>query len=222
MNFHAELLAKTLLSGDFKASWSLIGSQREAGKNSLYIYTRLLTPAMRYIGDLWEQNSVSVADEHLASSVCDRLLTHYAAGREPLQSTAGKAMFLCMEQEMHFLGLKTISSYFQECGWHTRFYGPNLPLEYALIAASNWKPQVIGISVSMVYALPALSAYIEAFEALPHRPVVLLGGRLASRYRLQPHGSPSTVILPEMEDVQDWMSSYARAGGLLRSEKGLG
>ncbi|MGF7029830.1 methanogenic corrinoid protein MtbC1 [Paenibacillus mucilaginosus] len=69
MNFHAELLAETLLSGDFKASWSLIGSQREAGKNSLYIYTRLLTPAMRYIGDLWEQNSVSDADEHLASSV---------------------------------------------------------------------------------------------------------------------------------------------------------
>lgn len=177
---------------------------------------------MRYIGDLWEHNSVTVADEHLASSVCDRLLSHYAAGLEPHESTADKAMFLCMEQEMHFLGLKMISSYFQEYGWQTRFYGPNLPLEYALIAAANWKPQVIGISVSMVYALPALSAYVEAFEALPHRPTVLLGGRLASRFRLQPHCSPATVILPELEDVRAWMRSYTEAGRVLRSEKGLG
>ncbi|WP_397351496.1 B12-binding domain-containing protein [Paenibacillus sp. Y412MC10] len=45
--------------------------------------SRGLAPAMRYVGSLWEQNLITVANEHLASCVCDILLTRYAGLVKP-------------------------------------------------------------------------------------------------------------------------------------------
>jgi MerR family transcriptional regulator, light-induced transcriptional regulator len=205
MNFETEQLAETMLSGDYSKSWEIIQKQFSAKRNSLYIYDKLLTDAMRYIGQLWEHNAISVADEHLASAVCDRLITQYSELQPADTSSRKKAMFLCMEGEQHYLGLKMVSSFFQECGWSTRFYGPNLPLEYALISALSWKPDVVGLSVSMVYPLPKLADYIRAFEQLHHKPTVLVGGRLVGKYDLPSHGSKRTVFITDLLELQQWM-----------------
>jgi MerR family transcriptional regulator, light-induced transcriptional regulator len=220
VNFEAEQLAETMLTGDFDSSWNHIRKQQAAQKNSLFMYDRLLTEAMRYIGELWEHNAISVADEHLASALCDRMLSQYAGMRTAEPSLRKKAMLLCMEGEQHYLGLKMVASYFQECGWDTRFYGPNLPLEYALSSAMNWKPEVIALSVTMVYPLPKLTEYIRTFEQLQHKPTVMVGGRLLSKYDLRPHGSSRTVYLSDMYELQRWMTEAAEQQN--KSKRSLG
>ncbi|MBJ9991689.1 MULTISPECIES: B12-binding domain-containing protein [unclassified Paenibacillus] len=78
-----EQLAEQMIGGRTEECWASLMEQVESGRNSLYIYEQWLAPAMRYVGSLWEQNLITVAYEHLASCVCDILLTRYAGLVKP-------------------------------------------------------------------------------------------------------------------------------------------
>ncbi|WP_166245760.1 cobalamin B12-binding domain-containing protein [Paenibacillus turpanensis] len=204
-----ESFTELLLNGDQTAAWEAITENREAGKNSLFIYERLLGHSMKYIGQLWEHNLISVADEHLASATCDITLTRYSSQMtKPPKPNAPKAMLLCLEGEEHYLGLKMVACYLREEGWDVRFYGPNLPLEFALIGAMNWKPDMIGISTSIVYHLPKLAEYVETFEALHHQPLVMVGGRLVNKYDLRPYCSDKTALIGDLLELTYWLPEF--------------
>lgn len=208
-------LSQLLLEGDQDASWELIADESKASKDSLYIYENLITPAMRHIGHLWETNKITVADEHLATSTCDYILAQYSwqKGKEqPITTIGKKAMFLCVEQEQHYLGLKMASQLFSEYGWETKFHGPNLPLEYVKKAAEEWKPHAICLSFSILYHAEQLRPYIKELEELPNHPVVIIGGRLLSQYEFKRYGSERTLFLKNLEDITDWL--YAHQHGV--------
>ncbi|WLR56913.1 B12-binding domain-containing protein [Mesobacillus subterraneus] len=201
-------LSQLLLEGDQDASWELIEDESKASRDSLYIYENLITPAMRHIGHLWETNKITVADEHLATSTCDYVMARYnwQHGKDKQVLPNGKkAMFLCVEQEQHYLDLKMVSQLFSEYGWETKYHGPNLPLEYVKKAAEEWKPDAICLSFSILYHAEQLRPYIKELEELPTHPVVIIGGRLLSQYEFKRYGSERTLFLKNLEDIKDWL-----------------
>jgi methanogenic corrinoid protein MtbC1 len=206
---HAETLASFLLEGDSEKVWEHIHEHQHLSR--LEVYQNLITPAMQHIGFLWETNKITVADEHLATAICDFVLSKLAYNRDKIDS-GQKAMFLCLDGEQHYIGLKMVNSLFEENGWETKYYGPSLPLEYALKTALEWKPNVIGLSVSIVYHLPKLKEYAAEFAKLLHKPAVLLGGRLAGKYDLVPYCAEDTVILRDLPETMEWLKNY-QAGG---------
>ena len=206
---YIETLASCLLEGDPDKAWACI--EKYSGSSKPDVYHNLMTPAMRHIGFLWETNEITVADEHLATATCDFILSKLSYGMEKKPS-AGKAMFLCLDGEQHYLGLMMVDSLFREYGWDTRYFGPSLPLEYALQTAETWKPDVIGLSVSIVYHLPQLRQYAEAFGRLPEKPALLLGGRLTDLYDLRPYCTGDTVIIRDLPETEQWILHHVTGG----------
>lgn len=49
----------------------------DGGAHPLAVMQKLLTPSMAKIGLLWEEDEISVADEHLATTTCDFILSRY-------------------------------------------------------------------------------------------------------------------------------------------------
>lgn len=88
MYMEAEQFAENMLQGNTETCWKNLLQHVESGRNSLFIFEQLLAPAMRYVGSLWETHQITVADEHLASGVCDVLLSRYAALKKSLPSMA--------------------------------------------------------------------------------------------------------------------------------------
>lgn len=204
-------LAQLLLEGNQEGSWELIEQERQANRDSLFIYESIFTAAMRHIGSLWEINNISVADEHLATSTCDFLLARYLWQQKKdhhIDPIGKKAMFLCVENEQHYLGLKMTSQLFSEAGWDTRFHGPNLPLEYVKKAAEEWKPDAICISFSILYHAEHLEPYIKELERLPNRPAIIVGGRLLEKYEFARHGSERTMFMKNLEGVKKWLDRH--------------
>lgn len=208
MNMGIEQLAELMIGGMTEECWASLVEQVESGRNSLYIYEQWLAPAMRYVGSLWEQNLITVADEHLASGVCDILMTRYAALVKREQSNGKRGMFLCVEEEAHYFGLKMVSALFEERGFAARFYGPNLPLKDALLGAMNWKPDVVGLSVSIVYHLPKLKQYVNALASLPDRPAIIIGGRVIEPYGIDRGLADQAEFVPTLLELNDWIDSY--------------
>lgn len=199
----ASKLAELLLSGDSIAAWHFIKSEPATNRE---IYQELITPAMRHIGALWEENKISVADEHLATAVCDMLISRLGYEKKPQSpdQNARKAAFLCLEGERHYLGLKMAYQLFEEYGWDAKYFGPDLPLDFAVQALRQWKPDVIGLSVSIVLNLPKLASYIDELLALPHAPSLMVGSRLAGKYNMDAHTRERVIILKDYDEMEQW------------------
>lgn len=176
----------------------------------------LLTRSMQHIGELWENNEITVADEHLATATCDYVLSQYRyrfiTSKAQKKSKHNKAMFFCLENEQHYLGTKMIASLFEYHGWEVRLFGANLPLEYAESQGKEWKPDLIGISVAIVYNLPKLKEYVETLSRISNKPKMMVGGRLSGLYDLSEYCSEQTIILKSMDDVEKWLEAPTTEG----------
>lgn len=70
----ARHLADYLLQGDEEIAIQLIEAEMNRTSQQ-QMMNDLLTPAMQHIGYLWENNQITVADEHLATAICDFVLS---------------------------------------------------------------------------------------------------------------------------------------------------
>lgn len=67
-------LAKLLVAGDETAAWVFVENALTAKLGPSEVYVDLLAPALRIVGAEWAAGRLSVADEHRASVVAQRLI----------------------------------------------------------------------------------------------------------------------------------------------------
>ncbi|WP_455663099.1 cobalamin B12-binding domain-containing protein [Pradoshia sp.] len=206
--FKATEFAEILLKGDATQAWMYMEGYKD--EEILTIYEEIITPAMHHIGLLWQNNKITVADEHIATAVCDFVLSRLSSAQLSRQDSAPRkrAMFLCLEGEQHYLGLKMANYLFVANGWETKYFGPNLPLEYARQTALEWEPNVIGLSVSIVTHLPKLKSYCDQLEAAAPIATIFAGGRLGEKYDLTKHISRNTLIASNLSFLNDWLKNH--------------
>ncbi|MCD7035176.1 cobalamin B12-binding domain-containing protein [Metabacillus sp. GX 13764] len=207
MKIEAEKLGELLLSGKVNSAWQYLNEKtsQETFSSSFY---EVIREAMYYIGVQWEENAITVADEHVASQVCKNLLVykqHLNARQHHYNQKSGirKAMFFCVEGEQHDLGIQIVSNIFEEYGWQTKCLGADLPLEHAVSYAQKYRPEIIGISANIAYYLPLISNYIEELEKLDFYPTIMVGGRLAANYDLEFHCPPNVMIIQDLRQLED-------------------
>ncbi|WKA53881.1 cobalamin B12-binding domain-containing protein [Planococcus shixiaomingii] len=202
----SEELADIFLSGDDYCALNKVQDYLKTHTRK-ELFQELLTPAMYRIGQLWQENAISVADEHLATAICDFVISATDNRSQEEKENAGKVMIMGFEGEDHYLGLKMVACVFREHGWTVRYMGPNLPLAHALDAAKQWKPDVIGLSAALVSRLPLVKTYMDAFRTLEPKPVVLLGGRAVALADLSDATAEGAVVLKSLETLQHWIQA---------------
>ncbi|ETP67498.1 hypothetical protein AC739_04495 [Planococcus glaciei] len=171
------------------------------------LFDHLLTPAMYHIGSLWENNEITVADEHLATAICDFVVSAVDNREMAEKGLERKVMVLGPEGEDHYIGLKMVSSLFRDHGWSVKYMGPNLPLPHALEAAEKWQPDVVALSAALVYRLPVLKTYAQAFLALPSKPAVLIGGRAVNVSNVNSLRSTGAMVIQDLSQLELWLKT---------------
>ncbi|WP_416145081.1 cobalamin B12-binding domain-containing protein [Planococcus koreensis] len=170
------------------------------------LYDQLLTPAMYHVGELWENNEITVADEHLATAICDFVVTAVENRGQAEVGEARKVMVLGPEGEDHYIGLKMVSSLFRENGWSVKYLGPNMPLSHAVEAATRWQPDVIALSAALVYRLPTIKAYIKEFLTLEPLPTVVFGGRAVSKANMAALHEQGAIVIKDLDQLERWLT----------------
>ncbi|ADU30444.1 cobalamin B12-binding domain-containing protein [Evansella cellulosilytica] len=175
--------AKVLLEGDQWEALKILHAWQEC-KSRFNIYNELITPAMYTVGELWEKNEITVADEHLATAVCDFVITQTEQQfKFEKNNDLRKALFPSIVKEHHYLGLKMVSILFNEWNWDVRFLQSPLPIEHLIIYVNKWKPDLIGLSFSNVTQIEVLKQYLEQLHShVCYNPEIIIGGRLIGKY----------------------------------------
>lgn len=198
-------LASLLLEGDEEQAMQLI--QEAIARTSTHqMMNDLLTPAMQRIGQLWENNEITVADEHLATAICDFILSKLDIQIRPEKRQEKTVLLMGVQDEEHYIGLKMVSSVFKQHGWRVRYLGPNMPETHALKAIERWNPDVIAISAALVHRIMAIqSLVLKLKEEYPTLPVVI-GGRITELLDLHTLLPSNVHIMPSLPALEEWIT----------------
>lgn len=176
---HVPRLTQSLIAGDVHAARDITQTAWQASGNYAELATRLFQPALYDIGDLWQRNEITVAQEHLATAIAESLLTRLymsvARFTKPPQRTV---VFAGVEGNQHVLGLHIVADVFELAGWVVQYLGANTPTDSLLSHVDQVRPDVVGLSASMVQQLPSLQRAVQDLrsEFGSNRPVIVVGG----------------------------------------------
>lgn len=170
-----------VLAGRRRDAFAVADAAVDEGLGIRELYLDVFQPVLREIGRLWQENRITVADEHLATAITqaamarlyDRVFLDGREGAGPLLLAA------CAEQERHELGLRMLCDVLEMEGWDTVFLGASVPVEDLVGMVVERRPAVVALSAAIAPHLPRVREAIGAIRrAVPRDgPVIAVGGR---------------------------------------------
>ncbi len=190
-------LRDALVDGSVKAAEQIADQALAVGQDPVAVEALVIAPAMWMIGELWERDVISVADEHLATAISHGIVARLF--RHMLRSAAGsgaRVMLAAPQGEHHILGLRMAADVLEGAGYEVMYLGADVPLGALLQACSRHRPAVLGLTLSMSLSVPTLLWEIQEIAKLKRAPAVMLGGRA-----LRPAITPG-LAAPVVADIE--------------------
>ncbi|MDP9074114.1 MAG: cobalamin-dependent protein [Actinomycetota bacterium] len=138
------------------------------------IVLEVLAPAQAEIGQRWQNDQCSVADEHIATSITDAVLAQLGAAIPAPTSDATFALS-CVEGDWHVVPARMAAELLRAEGYRVRFLGGSLPADHLERYLVELQPAALCLSCSLPLYLPGALRSVEA----AHRAgiPVMAGGR---------------------------------------------
>ncbi|MEO6399117.1 MAG: MerR family transcriptional regulator [Tepidiformaceae bacterium] len=133
----------------------------------------LLLPALRRLGDDWEEGTVSVAQEHFSVNVLRGRLMGLARGWD--RGFGPRALLACPSAEYHDTSLILFGLALRRRGWRITFLGSDTPFEELLGVHKSLTPRLIVLFAADWSFQSSLVTELSANEGLP----LLLAGSSA-------------------------------------------
>lgn len=174
-----ETYLSALRRGERRTALSTAQRALQEGVDIRDLYMDVFQPAMHEIGRLWETNQITVAQEHLATaitqSVMAQLYSHVFA-RPPL----GRVMVAtCIGGELHELGIRMVSDFFEMEGWDVYYLGANMPHDDIVTMLNEQQADLLGISATLNSHVTQARDLISAVRTSPigNQIKIMVGGR---------------------------------------------
>ena len=207
---YEEYLA-ALLAGDRARCTAIVEELLAAGVGLKDLYVHLFQRALYQVGELWEQQRVSVAVEHLATAITERLLTLVQPQVFDGPSREHSIIVACVGSEYHQIGGRMVADLCELQGWRGYFVGHSTPLPELLHLIDERRPTWLGLSLSIYFNLPALLTALDAVTgAYPDLPI-LVGGqafRWSGVDALQ--GYPGVSYIASLDELEKRMLIHER------------
>lgn len=170
---------EAIREGDRRTAFRVIDEAGEAGLELSSLYVEVFQPAMREIGRLWQENEISVADEHVATAITQAAMARAFEQVFAWGEGVGRSLIAaCADMERHEVGLRMICDLLDLRGWDTTYLGATVPVESLVTMIDRRRPDAVALSVAIAPHLPRLRMMIEQIRSLIRNPpLILVGGR---------------------------------------------
>lgn len=186
-----------LLAGDRRRALRLTledGLERGSVRD---VTRELVQAAQREIGRLWEDNRIGIADEHLATAISSAVLAHLYDRAERGRELGKTIVVACVQGELHDLPARLVADALDLAGFDVRFLGANVPTDALLTALQRERPDLLALSVTMPFNVPALASAVGRLRraASARMPILVGGGACA--------WTPTSLAALDIDGVAD-------------------
>jgi methanogenic corrinoid protein MtbC1 len=167
------------LQGERHQASKLILEAVDAGAEVKDIYLQVFQPCQREIGRLWQMNLINVAQEHYCSASTQLIMSQLYPYIFATEKIGKKLVATCVSGELHEIGIRMVSDFFEMEGWDTYYLGANTPLESVLKTIADQNPEVLCLSATMTFHVNQVAqiiSRIRELEAGQQRLAIMVGG----------------------------------------------
>src|SRR5688572_17826902 len=122
-------LAARMVAGDEAGAWALLDAMLGSGTDPLELYLDILVPALRAVGDGWARGELSVADEHRAAAVAQRLVGRLGPRFARRGRKRGTVVVGAPRGEPHGLPCAIVADLLRGAGFEVLDMGADSPAE---------------------------------------------------------------------------------------------
>ena len=205
LNLTRQVFLAAILGGQRQAALNIVEEALRAGNSHVDIYADVFAESLHRVGELWELNQISVAQEHMATSITQYAIAAIYPRLVPAGAHRGSMVVTGVAGELHQIGANLVADAMEAKGWAVRFLGTNLPHSSVLAAVEESSAQMLCISTTIVANLPSVVDLVGIVRSkLSERaPKIVLGGaafRLATQF-------PAEIGAIEVGDLRGALSA---------------
>ncbi len=171
----------------------------------------IAAPFLRSVGDAWHAGELTVAQEHFATVIVQRVVSQVA----PLLTGAEGGPTIVMgtlEGERHAVGALMAAATAASEGWRVMFLGADLPAGEIADTAVRTRARAVGISVVLAEKKARTASDLRAIErAIPPDATLLVGGAGAKTLQ-QTMGRSRIVFLSSASELRTQLGTLKSSG----------
>lgn len=165
-----------LIKGNGKECLNYVKKYLEQYPDFIRLYEEVLKKSLYIVGEMWEYNRITVATEHLATSITGLLLNHVYEHIIPGGAAGKKIILATTENEEHQVGIRMVADVFEKHKWEAYYLGANMPARELMTFIKAMEPDMVAISLSLYFNISNLENMIFMIRsAYPELPVIAGG-----------------------------------------------
>jgi methanogenic corrinoid protein MtbC1 len=154
-----------LLRAERHTANQLIREAVEAGTSLKDIYLDVFQRTQHEIGRLWQVNQITVAQEHYCTAATQLIMAQLYPYIFSTERTHRKLIVACVSDELHEIGLRILSDFFEMEGWDTFYLGANTPTQSIIKMVADHRPDLLAISATMTFHVQRVAELIAAVRS---------------------------------------------------------
>lgn len=167
-----------LLEGKRRGATLLVTELIEKGVSVENIYQYIFQVSQYEIGRLWQCNKITVAHEHYCTAATQQIMSGLY---QYIFSTKrkGQTLVACsVSAELHELGIRMVTDFFELDGWDTYYLGANMPDNQLIESLKEHKADVLALSVSFPIHVSKAASLVKKIrnDKDLNKLIIMVGG----------------------------------------------
>lgn len=168
----AKRFLDALRAGDERTAAEVVQRLHAQREPLVEVLDRVVVPGLRRVGEAWAEGSMTVADEHRASEIVERVLA--TVDRRRPGRPRGTAVVAAPVGEHHGLPVAMAAAVLRADGWSVEHLGRDVPLDDLADFCARHRPDLVVLTATLPASRTAALAARDRLAGAGH--AVLVGG----------------------------------------------
>lgn len=139
-----------LLNGQKSEFYSLVKKDLKDFDNNIFLFIEeLIDPLLYKVGQMWQLNELSVAKEHLATSLIDEIINDFIKENFLDDNNKPIAITSTVGDELHNLGIKIVGKFLESNGFSVKNLSSKISSQELINSIYALKPKLVVLSVTL-------------------------------------------------------------------------
>ena len=164
--FLFDQLLQLLLEGNRESFFVLIKDNLHKFEDNIFLLVEeLINPLMYEIGQLWQLNKISVAKEHLSTSLIDEVTNELIKNYFIPNDNKLVAITSTVGNELHNLGVKIVGKFLESCGYNVKNLSSKISNRDIINSIYDIKPHLVVLSITLPSNVAILQEIVKELKS---------------------------------------------------------
>lgn len=175
----AQQFLEAILRGERQRASRMILDAVNAGVSVKEIYLHVFQRSQQEVGRLWQRERISVAQEHYCTAATQLIMSQLYPYIFATEKNGRTLVAACVPGELHEIGMRMVSDFFELEGWDSYYLGANMPEADLISTLKERKAELLALSATLTDNVGVAARLIAAVRAadIGHPVRILVGGR---------------------------------------------